>query len=350
MFWNKLDNDVERNSRNDQHNNTNIHLQNGFKFVNLTKSHYSVVHQLLSDHCFEGIYQIKYHEAYVHWILDNNISLFNLGVTDRGSDERENVLIGILIVQLIKYQVGHEYVLIACPWKFCIQNSYRKTNVSYAMLYEMKKRLNENDIQNCIFIDTQHRLSHCFDISLCNIPVNYDRLYNLGLIDESFSSELMHLPKDLILHLMTEKDISNVTNKLNEFNHCYLSAPWMDEEQTKKLLLPIKNIVYTFVKFDENKNITDVITFYYYHLIIDNITLTIAQLGMYVNSTLSLEKLILASIPNLLYYGFDQIAYYDYGQLKDLKIENYETSIKHYYSMIGPNKIDDFNGFRFIPM
>jgi CMP-2-keto-3-deoxyoctulosonic acid synthetase len=153
-------------------------------------------------------------------------------------------------------------------------------------------------------------------------------------------------------HLMKESDIPSITEKLNQFNHCYQVAPWMDDDQTKNFLLPRKYVVYTLVKRN-NDGVTDMISFYYYymHLHEDNEKIVVAHLGMYFFATMTMEQMINSVKSNLKYYEFDQISYHEYGNCEKLNLVSYETNHVSYYTMHGCNDIvTDLNAFSFIPL
>jgi len=330
MFWDNLDKKKQ------------YLLPAHFSFCNLKQNTFELIHQLLIDHLDnDECVRKEYHRDYIYWFFKTTREEYCLGLLHK------DILVGVLLLTFVKYHVNHKFEWIPVAWKFCLQENYRQKQLSLAMLNEMKNRVESNNIHKIIFEDQKQRITPCFQISLANIPVNYHKLKQLNLIDGD-TEELINGD----FHLMKETDVSIITEKLNQFNHCYQVAPWMDDDQTKNFLLPRKNVVYTFVKKNDNV-ITDMISFYFYYmnLMDENEKIVVAHLGMYFFATMTLEKMINAVKSNLKYYGFDQISYHEYGQCEKLNLVSYETNDICYYAMHGcKDIITDFNAFCFIPI
>lgn len=338
MFWDKLDKNVK------------FTLPKDYYFKNLETRHHTLVHKLLRDHSsdlVEGFLTKIYHEDYYYWFLKMNNPELSLGLI------YEDVLIGVLLVNLIQYQLNGNNYWIANGWQFCIQRFYRKTGLAVSMMFEMKNRLKKYSIDKFMFPNDRQKVNHCYQLSLINIPVNFTRLLELELIDDEDhkilkNNSVLNIAE---LHLMKSKDVEEVTKKLNQFNECYNAAPLMNHKLVEDFLLPKKNIIYTFVKYT-NEEITDMISFYQHQLIFQESGdfITVAQLGLYFVATVSLDILISSARNKLKHYGFDQISYYEYGQLSQLKLTTFETDVKCFFSLHGLENITDFNGFTFIPI
>ena len=149
----------------------------------------------------------------------------------------------------------------------CIDMKYRKHNLAEIMFKEMFRRTYMENIYQNIFVSKR----------LIPKPFAESTYYYRPLIIEDIKKMIENdiLPKETDISIyklkdetnvkfrsMEKKDIKSVTKLLYEGQKKYKIYSIFSEDEVEHWFMPIKNVIYSFVREDENENITDFTSFY----------------------------------------------------------------------------------------
>lgn len=206
-------------------------------------------------------------------------------------------IIGILLFNKINSNETNIFYL----QYMCVDNKINCQDVKLKILqqFELFMNISVVYISNTIIKTDQLKLVDTMHEYL--IPVNHIKLYRIKLVDNIAEIKYIHNT----LHLMKIKDIDNVLSGLIEsYGSNYVVKFNWDFINT--MMLPVKNIVYTFVN-KTNDIVTDFICFSVKHMlhIESNQNIVTANLEFYYNNQLKLDEIIHMSILKLLKYGID---------------------------------------------
>jgi glycylpeptide N-tetradecanoyltransferase len=303
-------------------------LEKDFHIENLSIFHLDKIQIFLDKNYIEdcnGIFRIIYSKDYLYWYLKDSIIL---GMMYLGH------LIGMISAKKMRLVVEdqeEDYYYINF---LCVSRNFRKRDISKILITEMK-----NKLDNFIFRSFCNVSCNCFCISnQYQIPLNCEKLKKIGFLNEDFS-----LPnKNQYLHLLKEHDIPELIKKLNTKLKNYKIRPFIDHDSVSNYLFPKKNIVYSFV-IRNNNNITDFVSVYkYYQYCFESKkVLSVAYLGYYFYTSVSLTELIEMLLIKLVVYNFDQFIFNDIAENKDINITKYSSSERIFYHSSSHIKIDN---------
>ena len=141
----------------------------------------------------------------------------------------------------------------------CIDKEYRKNkkhNLAEIMFKEMFRRTYMENVYQNIFV-SKRLIPRPFSES----TYYYVIFGNLPEIKEETTMKFRPMEK---------KDVKSVTKLLYENQKKYKIHSIFSEEEVEHWFIPIKNVIYSFVKEDNNGNITDFTSFYKIDANIDN--------------------------------------------------------------------------------
>lgn len=318
-------------------------LPEGFKFKTLGTNYLEEICALLTNHYTENDEhktRLTYSRDFIYWYLKYIPEEFIVGLTYK------NKLIGMITAMFIDMIIYEKKIKIPYINFLCVQTKLRNLGFGLFLINEIKKRLSKINIIYSLFTETKPITKPFCITKDFVIPVNYQKLKNVGFLLE----DLTPIPKldTNPLHLMLKADIKSVVPKLNNYMEKFLFKPYFTNESAQHFLLPKKNIVYSFVNRNINNEVTDFISvykFYYYCLEKDEIV-HVAQIAFYYNETMDLTQLVTYLLDKLFLYHIDQLIFKTSANNMDINITRFSTYSQLYYYFfnvatpaIDPNKI-----------
>ena len=142
--------------------------------------------------------------------------------------------------------------------------------------------------------------------------------------------------------LMEKKDVKDVYNLISNSQKQFKIYSIFSEEEIEHWFIPIKNVIYSFVKEDENNNITDFTSFYVVNALIDNMNEKWCYIYFNIATSMSSEKLfenalVLAEQSGIDYYIGNSINNYEnilkkYKFNSNIEDEDSYGSLKYYFN------------------
>ena len=141
---------------------------------------------------------------------------------------------------------------------------------------------------------------------------------------------------------MEKKDVKDVYNLISNSQKQFKIYSIFSEEEIEHWFIPIKNVIYSFVKEDENNNITDFTSFYVVNALIDNMKEKWCYIYFNIATSMSSEKLfenalVLAEQSGIDYYIGNSINNYEnilkkYKFNSNIEDEDSYGSLKYYFN------------------
>lgn len=310
-------------------------LPENFEIKTLNLKYINEIHKLIVNHYVEDedhIVRLSYSVDFIYWYLKYIPPEYIIGLTYK------NKLVGIITVVLIDMIIYNKKNKIPYIDLLCIQKKIRKIGLAKYLINEVKKRIMQSNISYGISTSselktTQHPESSIF----CKtedyiIPINYKKLKKIGFL--VCEMEPINSITKNPLHLVTHKDISIIVPKLNKFMERLDIKPYFTLESAKHFLLPKKNIVYSFVNYDQQNQITDFISVYinYFYCIDVKKFISVAQLAFYFYESMNISELVSLLIDKLSIYKIDQLIFRNVFNNTDINITKFSTKgVLHYY-------------------
>ena len=149
----------------------------------------------------------------------------------------------------------------------CIDKEYRNMNLAEIMFKEMFRRSYKEKVYQNIFV-TQKLIPKPFSESTYYFrPLDFEFYKKLN--ENGFSLNDLDIKQFEIkgettskFRPMEKKDVKSVTKLLYENQKKYKIYSIFSEDEVEHWFMPIKNVIYSFVKEDNNNNITDFTSFY----------------------------------------------------------------------------------------
>ena len=149
----------------------------------------------------------------------------------------------------------------------CIDIKYRNHNLAETMFKELFRRSYKENIYQNIFVSKRlipKPFAEC---------TYYYKILNINEIKDMI--EKRDLPKNTDLKLfeikdeasvkfrpMEMKDVKSITKLLYEYQKKYKIYSIFSEDEVEHWFIPIKNVIYSFVREDDDGNVTDFTSFY----------------------------------------------------------------------------------------
>lgn len=286
------------------------------------------IYLLLTDHYKnDGFVKTTYSRDYIYWYHNNICQGLFLGLVYNGK------LVGTIAARIIDIVVTGHNIQAAIVEMLCVHSSIRSMGLSKHLISAIKVELNNLGHYTGIFISDVKDEKYFSQMFVYLIPINVTKLKELGFLEEGTHPPRLN-NKNNPLHLLQKGDIVDLVPVLNYELSKYKIYQVFTIDTAIKYLLPKKSIVYTFViKHDEK--ITDMISFYqnYLYCIRSSRIITVAKLGLYFCTSVTLPELIQHAVDKLYSYGFDQLTYHD-NEVAKVKIDvaSYESNnVEHAY-------------------
>ena len=212
----------------------------------------------------------------------------------------------------------------------CIDSSYRHKGLAEIMFKEMFRRTYlENVFQN-IFVSKQ-----LIPKPFAESTYYYKELDNINKKNKIYKQKYN-------FRFMEKKDVKSVYKLISEDQKKFKIYNIFSEEEVEHWFLPIKDVIYSFVKEDEKGNVTDFTSFYVVHSSFDdwdgkwcyiyfNIATSISSEELFANS------IILAKENGINYYICNNINNYEslckkYKFISNIEEEDTYGSLNYYFN------------------
>lgn len=277
---------------------------------NLNIKDIDLIHQFLSYNYLidndQGITQI-YSKDYIYWYLKNVPSELMIGLF------YNNKIIGCCFgknIQLIINNETKKYIQIRF---LCISTKLKNIGYEKMLLDYYKLPL---------YIIDYYPFEGSQTIKNNIIPLNISKLKKIGFIDEELNNPKIKNK----LSLLKDIDTDSTTRKIIDYYKKYDIKPYFNLEIIKNLLIPKKNIVYTFV-IRNGLEVTDMISVhkYYYYCHESKETIITAYLNYYFCYTITLTELVTMLLDKLIQYEFDQFIYYVNDETSCINLTHFKT-------------------------
>lgn len=319
----------------------NHSLPVNFSFKTLNISYIDQIYNLLNKNYIEddqNIMRVVYSKDFLYWYLKKIPDEFIVGLI------YEKKLIGLVTALIIDTIISKEIVKLPYINLLCVHKKLRNSKLASLLLREITNRLYKKNIRIAFFSDMRKLCEPLCSTKDFIIPINYSKLKEANFLLE----DLNPLPSfsNNPLHLMKEHDIDIVTENINIFMNKHIIKPLMTNKIVKDFLLTKKNIVYSFIKKD-NDNITDFISIYksFIYSIETNKIISNGTLAFYYNNSLELTDLVSYLLDKLKFYNIDQFIFKD--NIEDINLTKFSTYGNLYYFFYNLD-IDKINSTDFI--
>ena len=309
-------------------------MPNECRFKTLSPKHLDEIYGLISNHYVtdeQNIIRLTYSKDFLYWYLKYIPPGFVVGLV------LKRKLVGVIMALFIDMVIYGKELRIPYVNFLCLQSKIRKLGLAPLMINEMKSRLLKNKMAYALFTGVNTVTKPFCKTNEFVVPLNYQKLKEVGFLTE----ELEPIPKlnRNVLHLMTTSDINSIVPKLNKSLEKFKVRPHFNEDSAHHFLLPKKNIVYSFVKRNDNNEVTDFVSVYknYLYCLDQNKIISVAQLAFYYYETMNLTELITNLIDKLQVYKFDQLVFKDTAENTNINVTKFTTfgELNYFFYNVG---------------
>lgn len=247
------------------------------------------------------------------------------------SIQKKGKIIGFFSGLPLKLSVYGKEILTYNISFLCIDSDYRHKKLAEYMFKEMFRRSYLEKVFQNIFVS---RL-------LIPKPFAECIYYYANVKDKVKKYKLKEKSSDKF-RLMEKKDVKDVYNLISNSQKQFKIYSIFSEEEIEHWFIPIKNVIYSFVKEDENNNITDFTSFYVVNALIDNMKEKWCYIYFNIATSMSSEKLfenalVLAEQSGIDYYIGNSINNYEnilkkYKFNSNIEDEDSYGSLKYYFN------------------
>ena len=227
------------------------------------------------------------------------------------SIQKKGKIIGFFSGLPLKLSVYGKEILTYNISFLCIDSDYRHKKLAEYMFKEMFRRSYLEKVFQNIFV------------SKLLIPKPFaECIYYYANVKDKVKKYKLKKESSDKFRLMEKKDVKDVYNLISNSQKQFKIYSIFSEEEIEHWFIPIKNVIYSFVKEDENSNITDFTSFYVVNALIDNMKEKWCYIYFNIATSMSSEKLFENALVLAEQSGID-----DYiGN----SINNYENIFKKY--------------------
>ena len=299
-----------------------------FEFKTLGLKHLNEIYQLINNHYVEdqnNIVKLTFGRDFLYWYFKYIPDGYIIGLL------YHKILVGIVSAVFLDMIVYDNKIKVPYVNFLCIQKNLRRQNLAIYLIEELKSRMFQLKIPYALFWSNKNiNKSFCLAKEFV-IPINHEKLIAVEFLNEN--PQPRNIIKQNPLCLMSKNDVENVFPKLNKFLEKFLIKPFFTAESAQHFLIPKKNILYSFVKRDENNQVTDFVNIYknYVYCIKKNKIISTANLGFYFHETMQITELIELLIDKLSKHGIDQLVFKNYSDNALIDITKFSTYNDYYY-------------------
>ena len=247
------------------------------------------------------------------------------------SIQKKGKIIGFFSGLPLKLSVYGKEILTYNISFLCIDSDYRHKKLAEYMFKEMFRRSYLEKVFQNIFVSKL----------LIPKPFAECTYYYANVKDKVKKYKLKKKSSDKF-RLMEKKDVKDVYNLISNSQKQFKIYSIFSEEEIEHWFIPIKNVIYSFVKEDENNNITDFTSFYVVNALIDNMKEKWCYIYFNIATSMSSEKLfenalVLAEQSGIDYYIGNSINNYEnilkkYKFNSNIEDEDSYGSLKYYFN------------------
>ena len=247
------------------------------------------------------------------------------------SIQKKGKIIGFFSGLPLKLSVYGKEILTYNISFLCIDSDYRHKKLAEYMFKEMFRRSYLEKVFQNIFV------------SRLLIPKPFaECIYYYANVKDKVKKYKLKKESSDKFRLMEKKDVKDVYNLISNSQKQFKIYSIFSEEEIEHWFIPIKNVIYSFVKEDENNNITDFTSFYVVNALIDNMKEKWCYIYFNIATSMSLEKLfenalVLAEQSGIDYYIGNSINNYEnilkkYKFNSNIEDEDSYGSLKYYFN------------------
>ena len=247
------------------------------------------------------------------------------------SIQKKGKIIGFFSGLPLKLSVYGKEILTYNISFLCIDSDYRHKKLAEYMFKEIFRRSYLEKVFQNIFVSKL----------LIPKPFAECTYYYANVKDKVKKYKLKKKSSDKF-RLMEKKDVKDVYNLISNSQKQFKIYSIFSEEEIEHWFIPIKNVIYSFVKEDENNNITDFTSFYVVNALIDNMNEKWCYIYFNIATSMSSEKLfenalVLAEQSGIDYYIGNSINNYEnilkkYKFNSNIEDEDSYGSLKYYFN------------------
>ena len=247
------------------------------------------------------------------------------------SIQKKGKIIGFFSGLPLKLSVYGKEILTYNISFLCIDSDYRHKKLAEYMFKEMFRRSYLEKVFQNIFV------------SRLLIPKPFaECIYYYANVKDKVKKYKLKKESSDKFRLMEKKDVKDVYNLISNSQKQFKIYSIFSEEEIEHWFIPIKNVIYSFVKEDENNNITDFTSFYVVNALIDNMKEKWCYIYFNIATSMSSEKLfenalVLAEQSGIDYYIGNSINNYEnifkkYKFNSNIEDEDSYGSLKYYFN------------------
>ena len=247
------------------------------------------------------------------------------------SIQKKGKIIGFFSGLPLKLSVYGKEILTYNISFLCIDSDYRHKKLAEYMFKEMFRRSYLEKVFQNIFV------------SRLLIPKPFaECIYYYANVKDKVKKYKLKKESSDKFRLMEKKDVKDVYNLISNSQKQFKIYSIFSEEEIEHWFIPIKNVIYSFVKEDENNNITDFTSFYVVNALIDNMNEKWCYIYFNIATSMSSEKLfenalVLAEQSGIDYYIGNSINNYEnifkkYKFNSNIEDEDSYGSLKYYFN------------------
>ena len=327
-------------------------LPQDFHFKNLPLHYLDEICHFLMDHYIEDpdhIVRLVHSKSFIYWWLQQVPVQHRIGLI------YQKKLMGLVTAVPITTQLNGSPETIHYINLLCVQKPLRNTELRKMMIDELHHRIYVHDKEDQIILCCPEPIPKLTKTPFCvtyefMVPINLPKLKRIGFLEgnDDIPIQITHNP----LRLMKETDIASILPSLNHFSEKFKWTISMTPKNIKSLLIPKKNIVYSFVKRNVAGQVTDFISVYKHFLycLDQKEMISTAQLAFYYHQSMTLTQLVVFLIDKLRQYQIDQLSFRNSSENLDIEISKYTTQSQfYYYGLSGGYPIMEPNDINFFP-
>ena len=149
----------------------------------------------------------------------------------------------------------------------CIDKDYRFQKLAEIMFKEMFRRTYLDNVYQNIFVSQRLIPKPFAESTYYYRPLHIERIKEMikyGLYPKDFDIKKVEIKEQTSVKFrpMEKKDVKSVTKLFYESQKKYKIYSIFSEDEIEHWFIPIKNVIYSFVREDNNGNITDFTSFY----------------------------------------------------------------------------------------
>jgi glycylpeptide N-tetradecanoyltransferase len=197
------------------------------------------VSDLLSSHYIrDEHFSLEYSKRFIEWATDPE---WNLGLRTRSSGK----LVGFISGMPCKYKFHDDIVDVLQINFLCVHDTLRDKRLAPLLISEIRRMANVRGIWQAVYTAVTKLPAPLTKTSYWHRLLNVPKLNKAKFSQER---ERPHIVSGSCSHrLITDTDVQRVADVLSKHMSRYAVAPVIDESYVKRWLLPVEDIVYSYI-------------------------------------------------------------------------------------------------------